>query len=185
LTDFTFDAEYLVRLRDREPGTLAHFCDFFYLPVRNSVRHRVTVERADDLVQDIFVATLTRIDAGEPNDPSKLPGYVFGVCRNVLLQGWRKARKHLPVDIDLSFFPDLEDRADVRLIKELDKRVVQNVMQRLAGRDRDAINRVFFLQQDRDAAAKGMNISQGNLRVILCRAMKRFRIEWDIFQQGI
>ena len=185
MTDFTFDADYLVRLRDREPGTISHFCDFFYIPVRNSLRHRVSRELADDLVQDVFVATFTRIDAGEPNDPAKLPGYVFGVCRNVLLQGCRKARKHQAVDIDLSLFPDLEDRADVRLIRQLDARVVQKVMQRLSVRYRDAINRVFFLHQDRDAAAKAMNVSRGNLRVILCHAMKRFRIEWDIYQQGI
>ena len=80
LHDYTFDAEYLARLRARDPGTLAHFYDFFKLPVRNKIRHRCRWEDADDLVQDVFVAALKRIDAGEPEDPAKLPVYILGIC---------------------------------------------------------------------------------------------------------
>jgi RNA polymerase sigma factor (sigma-70 family) len=182
LDDFSFNAAYLVRLRDRDPSTLAHFCDFFYLPIRNRIRHKITRDRADDLTQEVFLAALGRIDAGEPQDPQKLPGYVFGICSNLIMQGWRHKPTDIPVDADLSILPDVKERADARLLRELDGRMVHRILEKLSARDRDAIHRVFFLQQDRKRAAREMKISPENLRLILCRALKRFRIEWDGLQ---
>jgi RNA polymerase sigma factor (sigma-70 family) len=179
---FNFDAHYLVRVRERDPVTLAHFCDFFFLPIRNHIKHKLPRGPVDDIVQDVFVAALKRIDAGEPKEPCKLPGYVFGISNLLILRGISAIHKENVVDIDPSLFADARDRADVQVIKGLNQALVQRVVQKLSARDRDAINRVYFLQQDRPTAARGMNISQERLRTILCRALKRFRIEWDNIQ---
>jgi RNA polymerase sigma factor (sigma-70 family) len=179
LTDFTFDAFYLVRLRDRETATLTHFCDYFYLPIRNLVRRQIKGHRADDVVQNVFVAVLAKIDSGQPNDPAKLPNYIFGICRNLVRREFAEAKKHLGVDIDLSLFPDKEQQTDILIIKKLDARRVERTLQRLAPRYRDVLQRVYLLQQDRKIAASQMNVGQENLKVILCRALKRFRDEWN------
>lgn len=182
MDNFEFDTEYLVRLRDRDPGTLAHFCEFFHLPIRNHIRHKFPYDSGDDLVQDVFVAALKRIDAGEPQDPTKLPGYVFGISNRLILQGYRAIRKDEPVDVDPSLLPDVKDRADVQVIKALDQLMVRRLVLKLSSRDRDVINRLFFLQQDRATAARELGVSQVNLRLLLCRALKRFRCEWNNIQ---
>jgi len=147
------------------------------------MRHSFRRQDADDLVHDVFVAALTRIDAGEPRDPQKLPGYVFGVCRNVILKGWDENRKRATVDADLSLFADLIASAEAQLIRELDARLVRWILQKLSTRDRDALNRIFFLEQDRATAAREMGTTTENLRLILCRALQRFSREWDNIQQ--
>jgi RNA polymerase sigma factor (sigma-70 family) len=182
LDHFNFDAEYLVRVRERDPVTLAHFCDFFYLPIRNHVKHKLPRGPVEDIVQDVFVAALKRIDAGAPEDPCKLPGYLFGISNLLILRGISHIQRDNVVDIDPSLFADASDRADVQVIKGLNQALVQRVVRKLSSRDREAINRVFFLQEDRPTAARQMNVSQERLRTILCRALKRFRIEWDNIQ---
>jgi len=179
LHDYTFDSEYLTRLRARDSGTVAHFCDFFYLPVRNKIRHKSRSEDAADLVQDVFVAALKRIDAGEPEDPAKLPGYIFGICNRVILQHWsgKKSRKDV-VDLDAVVLKDLRESADVMLSNELQARRVREILQRLPARYRDAINRIYFEEQGRAEIASDDGVSRANLRLILCRALKRFRAEW-------
>jgi RNA polymerase sigma-70 factor (ECF subfamily) len=183
LDHFNFDAAYLVRLRDRDPGTLDHFCDYFHMRLRSYAVHNLPSGMANDFVQDLFVTVLTRVDAGEPQDPCKLPAYVYGIARMLALQGYRTINKNRVADIDPSLFPDLQDRADIRMIRELNAGLVRRLIGRLSARDRAAIERVFFREQDRPTAAREMGISQECLRTILCRALKRFRREWDNIQE--
>jgi DNA-directed RNA polymerase specialized sigma24 family protein len=69
------------------------------------------------------------------------------------------------------------------MIRELSASLVRRLIGRLSARDRDAIERVFFREQDRPTAAREMGITQERLRVILFRALKRFRHEWDNIQE--
>lgn len=177
LHDYAFDAEYLTRLRARDAGTLAHFYDFFYLPVRNKIRHKCRWEDADDLVQDVFVAALKRIDAGEPEDPAKLPSYIFGISRNVLLQHWRDPEKNT-VDVDTVVLTDGTEGADVRLDDELQARRLREVVRKLPPKYRDAIERVCLQEQRRGDFASENGLSLANLRLRLFRALKRLREEW-------
>ena len=142
---FSFDAAYLARLRDRDQSTLDHFCEYFYLPVRNKVKHNFPGRDIDDVVQDVFVAAIARIDRGEPRDPQKLPGYVFGVCRHLILREF-SGRKRVPIaDVEISGFADLQASIETRLIQDLNRRRVQRILARLSERDREAINREFML----------------------------------------
>ena len=185
MDQLNFDAAYLVRLRDRDPGTLDHFCGYFHMRIRSFALHNLPNGMANDFVQDVFVAVLTRVDAGEPQDPGKLPAYVYGVARLLVLRGYRVLGrdKTRVADVDPSLFPDLQDRADIRMIRELNAGLVRRLIGKLSARDRDAIERVFFRDQDRPTAAREMGITQEGLRVILCRALKRFRREWDNIQE--
>jgi RNA polymerase sigma-70 factor (ECF subfamily) len=176
LHEHTFDAGYLARLRARDPGTLAHFYDFFNLPVRNKIRHRCRREDADDLAQDVFVAALKRIDAGEPEDPAKLPVYILGICRRVLLRHWNKREKNA-VDVETVVLTDVQDAADDRLIEELQARKLREVVRTLPPRYRDAIERVYLEEQARADIASENGLSRSTLRLRVCRALKRLRKE--------
>lgn len=177
---FSFDAAYLARLRARDDNTFNHFYEYFYIPIRNRVRRSVPNQDADDLVQEVFAAVIIQIDAGQPREPQKLPGYVFGICRNMTFQEWdQKAKnKSAAASTELSRLADLQATIEARLIRSLDVDLVQFVLQRLANSYREAINREFVLEQDRQTAARAMETTTSNYRLILCRALKRFREEW-------
>jgi len=177
LHDYTFDADYLARLRARDPGTLSHFYNFFKLPVRNKIRHRCRWEDADDLVQDVFVAALKRIDAGEPEDPAKLPVYILGICKRMLLRHWDNPGKNT-VDVETVVLPDDQETAEVRLDDELQVRKLLQVVHELPPRYRDAIERVYLQEQSRADITSENGLSRSTLRLRLCRALKRLKKEW-------
>jgi len=179
LDPINFDAAFLVRLRDRDPASLNHFYEYFQVQIRSYALHNLRSGMADDFVQDVFVAVLTRVDAGEPQDPSKLPAYVFGIARRLVFRRYDLRANPRPAEIDTALLPDLRDGADMGMIRKLNARLIRRLVARLSARDRDVIDRVFFRDQDRPTAAREMGISQDRLRPILCRALKRFKREWD------
>lgn len=172
-----FDAEYLARLRARDPDTLADYYNFFNLPIRNMIRHRCRWEDADDLVQDVFLAGLKRIDAGEPEDPAKLAAYMSGICRRMLLRHWDDRGKN-DVDIEDVVLTDDRETAEVRLDDELQVRRLRQVISELPPRYRDVIERVCLQEQSRANIATEKGLSRSTVRLRLCRALKRLKREW-------
>jgi len=179
-TNFIFDDDYLARLRAKDRQTQNHFYDYFYIPIRNKVRHSFHGPDSDDVVQDVFAKAFERIDAGEPREPHKLPGYLFGICHNLLLQEYSRRRNQGAVtDVDMSKFEDRRESIEARLISKLDKSRVEFILEKLPQRYREAIERVYLWEQDRRMAALAMKTTIDNLRLILCRALQRFREEWE------
>jgi RNA polymerase sigma factor (sigma-70 family) len=177
-TTFQFDAEYLARVRAKDQATLKHFCEYFSTPIRNKVGHSLPRQNVDDMVQDIFAAVLERIDAGEPREPEKLPGYIFGICRNLILQEWDR-KKNPPVpESDLASIADRRESIEALLVRSAPIQSVQFILKKLPDRYREAIERVYILEQDRQTAARAMGTTTDNLRLILLRALRKFRELW-------
>ncbi len=86
--------------------------------------------------------------------------------------------------VDFSKLADLQATIEARLIRSLDGDLVQFVLQRLANSYREVINREFVLEQDRQTAARAMDTTTNNYRLILCRALKRFREEWGKYSDN-
>ena len=177
-TQFTFDAEYLARMRARDPATLKHFYEYFALPIRNKVAHSVPFKDVEDLVQDVFAAVLSRIDAGEPREPAKTPGYVLHTCQHLIYHHWRREKKDSVLIPEVPEFVDLRESVEARLISSLSSQPVKQIMEQLPARYREAIHRKFVLEQDTPTAAKAMGTTTQNFRLILFHAMRRFRELW-------
>jgi RNA polymerase sigma factor (sigma-70 family) len=178
-TKFTFDAEYLARMRARDKAALKHFYEYFALPIRNKIAHSVAWQDVEDLVQDVFAAVLSRIDAGEPREPLKLPGYVLHTCQNLIFHHYRKSRKEDVVVSEAIDFADVRESVEARLIRALSTEPVQHILQQLPVRYREAIHRRFVLEQDTPTAAREMGTTSQNFRLILCHALRRFRELWE------
>ncbi len=176
-----FDADYLARLRAKDPRTQDHFYGFFKTPIRNYIKHRVRWEDIEDLFQDVFAAVLEQIESGQPAEPDKLDRYIMGICRNKILKSW-KPNPERQIDPADQTFVDLVDSIEGRLITEADQAKVHRVLARLVARYREVITRVFLWGQDRETIAREMGETRENIRLILCRALQRFKREWDIAQ---
>jgi RNA polymerase sigma factor (sigma-70 family) len=149
------------------------------------MRHKFAAQEADDFVQEVFAVALKRIDAGDPRDAAKLANYMWGICRHVVHQGIRERIRHQVLDFDFSILRDLMDRADVRLMKERDALAVQTVLARLRPKYREIIICEYFLELDREDARKKLKLGLNGYRITLFRALKRFRIEWDIYMKSL
>lgn len=174
---FTFDDEYVRRLREGDPVTVEHYFAYFTPLLTRTLRGRVSPNDVADAVQDVHVRVLTNLKNGKSIE--KLGPYVFGICTNVRKEYLRRDWHAELIDADLvPFFEEYEERLQD---KERHKRV-NDAMQRLAShhpRDAEVLDLVFLQEMERNVICRKLDITRDNLRVLLCRALKRFRDEYD------
>ena len=123
---------------------------------------------AEDLVQQVLLVVLQALRAGRVREVDNLDTYVFGTCRNMVMDMRRGvARERRIADAAATALPDgyelpwaLADRS--RLDACLDK---------LEARARNVILATFVDERDADDVGRSMGLSAGNVRVIRHRAL--------------
>src|SRR6266850_1128922 len=112
---FTFDDEYVGRLRDGDRWTEEHFLSYFQQLLLIKLRRRLpSLEAIDDVRQEVFVRVfrMLRAEGGGLRDGRKLGAYVNTVCNNVLLEHYRKGNRTEPLldtHLDITTSEDVED----------------------------------------------------------------------------
>lgn len=183
MEDFTFDDEYLARLRAGDRETQSHFYGYFQPRLLRVFQQRVRPQfEAEDLCQRvIFVAFNSFASSKGPESGAKVPAWVFGTAKNVLHEFHRWQDKHKSE----SFDPDQHDRGDGQesaldlLFRKESVRAVRATLAHLPPRDVEIITKLFFEELDKDEICAEMGIERGYLRVLLHRALKRFRGELE------
>jgi RNA polymerase sigma factor (sigma-70 family) len=178
---FRFDDHYVARLRFRDANTLSHFHSYFRRSVLAKLRAKCGWDPAEDLAQDVFAAALEGIDRGAPKESAKLPGYVMGICSNIscqyLDQLMKMKSRMVPIG-ELDFperRPSPEDQVTTGSLFD----TARNVLRRLSARDREALVRIIYYGEDRKTVSDEMRLSLDQLRLVLCRALSRFKKEWE------
>ena len=175
---FTFDDEYVRRLREGDPDTVKHYFGYFTPLLTAKLRGRVPPNDVEDVVQDVHKHVFTNLENGTPIQ--KLGPYVFGICSNVRMEYLRRDRHTEPIGDDPPF-PSFDD-VPQRLIDEQRKKKVIEALQRLRKhhpRDAEILDLLFLQESDRNVICRKLDITRDNLRVLLCRALKKFRDEYD------
>src|SRR5882757_5592119 len=97
---FTFDDEYVRRLREGDRWTENHFLSYFQQLLLIKLRRRLpSLEAIDDVRQEVFarVFRVLRAADGGIRDGRKLGAYVNTVCNNVLFEQDRKLNRTEPL----------------------------------------------------------------------------------------
>jgi RNA polymerase sigma-70 factor (ECF subfamily) len=123
---------------------------------------------ADDLVQQVLLVVLQALRAGRVKNVDNLDTYVFGTCRNMVMEMRRgNARQRRIADAAAATLPDgyelpwaLADRS--RLDACLEK---------LEARARSVVVATFVDERDADDVGRAMGLTAGNVRVIRHRAL--------------
>lgn len=135
-------------------------------------------QRAEDFRQETLRIVLEKVRAGELREPEKLPGFLRGTARNLLLGEARRAGRRrmdaLPEDA-----PDPADPAPSPLEEVLraeDRRRVRQVLGELrSGRDREVLFRYHVAEEDKDGICRHLGLSSRQFNLVLFRARQRFR----------
>src|SRR5258708_39459980 len=92
---FEFDREYFERLRNEDPEIMGHFATYFGprldAKFRSCLRDSAL---ADDLRQETLGRVLMAVQKGGPQQPHRFEAFVNAVCKNVLFEYWRSARRY-------------------------------------------------------------------------------------------
>jgi RNA polymerase sigma factor (sigma-70 family) len=175
----TYDADFLARLRQRDPATCTWFV-FTFTPIleaklRYKFRDSSTIE---DLRNDTFYRVLVQVDKNGIRDPSQFGSFVRGVCENV-------AHEYIRKTYATSSWPEGFEPADraaaideLLTDKEL-KGLVRSKIQELTRDEQELITKIYFQEQDRRVMAHAWGISVTGLNVRLCRALKHLRRSFE------
>ena len=170
---FAFDDLYVRRLKEHDPEVEAHFDKYFRGVLLAKLYTRLPAQDIEDAIQDVLWRALTRLD--ELRESCKLGAFVLGICKYVLLERYHPKERTEP----------LEDR-HLRIRGKLDieveflrKEAIETVRQILSemrdSREVKILRAVFLDDRDRAEVAREFNLSAENFRVVLHRAIQKFK----------
>ena len=174
---YPFDAEYLRRLRDGDPATVEHFVGYF--------EKRLTVKwwkrgfaksTVDDICQETFRRVLEKLQSPAGiRSPQSFGAYVFAISNNVVNERYRDtARLDQLDDICLNIIsPDLN--GEQRLLRDEQREVVRRTLALMKPRKAQILVAVYIAGEDKDEVCTKYGITRANLRLILHRAILRFK----------
>jgi RNA polymerase sigma-70 factor (ECF subfamily) len=135
------------------------------------LRHLRHAQAADDLVQEVLIATLEALRAGRLREPEKLASFVFGTCRLTVrdLQRGARRRARLLDEFGAELLPPQPPAPC------LDGTRLARCVQDLAERERTVVVMTFYDERVGAELASFLGVSQANVRVIRHRAIRQLR----------
>jgi len=135
------------------------------------LRHLRDGHAADDLTQQVLIATLEALRASRLREPEKLASFVLGTCRMMVMdlrRGIRRRERLLE-----TFAADLmQVQASM---PHLDHERLTHCVQNLKERERAVVVMTFYDEQTGADVAGFLGVSEANVRVIRHRAIHQLR----------
>lgn len=173
---YTFDASYVQRLAEGDPATEAHFSAYFRNFIALKLRaRRLPATLAEDIQQETMLRVLKALRRGPGvAQPERFGAFVNSVCNNVLLEFLNKESRQ-PSALENATEP-VDDRIDIdaSLVTQERKKIVAEVLDGLASKDREILRMVFFDEVQRDEVCRRLGVRGEYLRVLLHRAKEKF-----------
>jgi RNA polymerase sigma-70 factor (ECF subfamily) len=175
---FTFDDEYVRRLREGDRWTEEHYHRYFQLFLTVKLRKRgLPAADVDDVINEVHLRVFKELRSatGGPRDGRKFGAYVNGVCTHYLQESGRKHHDTKELE-DIYASPD--DALRDLLRKESEERV-HRTLDFLGKRDADILRALFLQEEEKDVICRRFDITREYLRVLVHRALERFRDRYD------
>ena len=179
----TFDATYLDKLRRRDEVTEQHFVSYFTELISLKLRSRLQSPQA---IQDVTQETFARIfillrEEGGVRQAERLGALVNSICNNVLFEHYRSGKRAETLEETVA--ANLLDRQPDALrqaISQETRTAVHTVLEALADRDRTVLRSLFVEERDKDVVCKELGIDREYMRVLVHRAKKAFREQYEL-----
>jgi RNA polymerase sigma-70 factor (ECF subfamily) len=126
----------------------------------------------DDLVQETLARYLRADQRNQIRNTGEFGAFINGVCRNVILEYRRRARREPLMDDDQPI-PDTAVRPDAEILEMRD--AIDSGLAELAERDRLILRQLYLEGKDKEDICKEWKMSDAQFRVVLFRAKERFR----------
>lgn len=179
---FAFDKAYLDRLRQGDPATEAHFVDYFGQLLRILLRARkLSPDRVEDLTQETFHRVLVKVRSGDGiHQPERFGAFVNSTCKNALREGDRKGKRTDPLEDVHYEVPARGPDAYATLVNQESRHQVRQVLSLIPKKDQELLRELFFLEKDKDEICRERGVDREYLRVLVHRAINRFRVEFAV-----
>jgi RNA polymerase sigma-70 factor (ECF subfamily) len=174
----TFDADFLTRLKQRDPDTCTFLVSSLTPVLEARLRYKLRDYGAiEDIRNETFYRVFRLVDRGRVREPEQFGSFVRGVCDRVAQESRRKARTTEPLPRAGIEPPDCQPHLDKLLVEKERRTMVWREVMKLSEADRRLIVETHGEERDRRQMARDRGISTIGLNVRLCRAMKRLRAQ--------
>ncbi len=169
---FSFDDDYVRRLREGDRETEAHFYSYFHGLLYAKLRRRLhSMYAIEEVRQEVFLRTLAGLD--QLADGRRLGSFVNSICNNVLKEYYRQESRAVSLD----------DRPEPLGTTNLDEDFdsarnvarVRAVLATLDRRDAEILSKVFLNEESKDKICGDFGVDRKYLRVLVHRAKAKFR----------
>jgi RNA polymerase sigma-70 factor, ECF subfamily len=176
LERYSFNAEYVSRLKVGDPATQRHFIRYFSDLLSIKLRPRLrSPQLVEEARQETFLRVFTALHRDGIDQPERLGAYVNSVCNNVVFELYRHESRNpnLPEDAP----EPLDDRPGIEagIVTAERKAFVERALDELPAKDRQLLREVFIEERDKDAICKDFQVDREYLRVLLHRAKSRLK----------
>lgn len=172
---YSFDAEYLRLLKDRDPVTQAHFVSYFTPRLQMKLRYRgFASPTLEDVSQETFYRVLNAVEGGAVLYPEKFGAYVNAVCDKVILEKYREFARNQHLDLDGIDVPDNGANLEAVILRREKKKIVAEVLADLSPKKRNLLRALIYEQLDREQMCARFGVNSDYLRVLLFRAKEDF-----------
>jgi len=172
-----FDVQYVNRLTAGDASVERHFTAYFGEFLNIKLRRRGwNSHEVEDIRQETFLRVLQVLRQKRSLEhPERLGAFVNSVCNNIMREFYKARSRHPEVDPPAAEPIDHTINLDGSLLAEENKEMVRAVLGELPEGDRALLRMIFFEETDRDEVCRTMNVDRAYLRVLLHRALSRFR----------
>jgi RNA polymerase sigma-70 factor, ECF subfamily len=178
---YSFDDNYLQRLRAGDPSIEQHFFSYFSKMLLIKLRSRLrSPESVDDVRQETFLRVLRAIRTEDGiHSAERLGSYVNSVCNFVLFEHYRSGQRENPMEEAAPDPPDRTIDLHGSLVTKEKREFVRRILERLDKRDRELLTAIFLEERDKEDICRQFSVDRDYLRVLLYRAKAQFRLHFE------
>jgi RNA polymerase sigma-70 factor (ECF subfamily) len=169
---YTFDGEYIRRLRDGDRATVDHYHKYFKFFLKQRLSGRVPVGAIEDIIGEVHYRVWKYLHSGkEIREPERFGAFVFRFCDNIVHERSREHPTRELEDIHPKPGPSPLDEA----ITAEEKRQIHVVLDSLEPADAKLLKEVSLDERNKDEICRELGVTRDYLRVLIHRAIKKFR----------
>ncbi len=169
------DREHLERIRHGDASGAAALFDSYSTPLlRFATRMLGGTAEAEEVVQDVFVKAITRVEQYDGSAP--VASWLFAIAANACRDRLRRTRRSGLVPIDVVAEPgDGSLPEDERLVVEERRTLVREALQHLSKEQREVILLARYQGMPYAEIARTLGISEGAVKTRVFRALETLR----------
>ena len=128
---------------------------------------------AEDLTSDTFLKGWKNFSTFEKRHPR---GWLYAIARNTLTDHWRK-HKSVPLDEDVEIVDETSESIEDQIDKKIAGHSLSVAVMKLPEDMRSVVNLRFMQGYSARQTAEALGLSEGNVRVLQYRALKKLKGE--------
>jgi RNA polymerase sigma-70 factor (ECF subfamily) len=160
--------------RAAETALVRRYQDRLRHVLLNQMANRDDVE---DVLQNTFITVIVTLRERAIDDPGRLGGYIYGVAKNIRRAYVRDKAKHQHEPELEALLRDESPGPEQQASSTETTRIVRQLTSELGEeRDRQVLNRLYVLEQDKQVICDELGIDRAHLRRVLHRAKRRLEV---------